>query len=220
MRQWSGEAKATRRLLWFDLTETFRATDIEVVMKGFGQRTQQTDPMIHFYEDFLSAYDPALRKSRGVWYTPQAVVNFIVRAVDEILQTEFGLPMGLADTSKTTMRIANQKSKKRDADYYNIDVHRVQILDPAAGTGTFLAEAVSQIYDKFQVQTGMWQGYVEQHLIPRLNGFELLMASYTMAHLKLDLLLGSTGYVHPNNERLRVFLTNYLWRNTLSKPIN
>lgn len=200
------------RISWIvdDLAESFRATDIKAVMKGFGERTQQTDPMIHFYEDFLSAYDPALRKSRGVWYTPQAVVNFIVRAVDEILQTEFVLPMGLANTSKTTMKVANQKAKKRDAEMYELDVHRVQILDPATGTGTFLAEVINQIYEKFQGQTGMWQGYVEEHLIPRLNGFELLMASYTMAHLKLDLLLGSTGYVHPSNERLRVFLTNSL----------
>lgn len=200
------------RVSWIvdDLAEAFRATDIAQVMSGFGQRTQQTDPMIHFYENFLSAYDPALRKSRGVWYTPQSVVNFIVRAVDEVLQKEFSLPMGLADTSKTTIKVANQKAKLKDADTYDIDVHRVQILDPATGTGTFLAEVVSQIYDKFKSQQGMWQGYVEEHLIPRLNGFELLMASYTMAHLKIDMLLNSTGYVHRKGDRLRVFLTNSL----------
>lgn len=204
------------RISWIvdDLAETFRATDIEAVMKGFGKRTQQTDPMIHFYENFLSAYDPKLRKSRGVWYTPQAVVNFIVRAVDAILQTEFGLGMGLADTSKITIeRGIVQSQDKRFADGMKkekIDVHKVQILDPATGTGTFLAETVSQIYNKFKGQAGMWQGYVEEHLLPRLNGFELLMASYTMAHLKLDLLLTETGYKAVNNERLRVFLTNSL----------
>jgi predicted helicase len=201
------------RISWIvdDLAETFRVTDMPKVMAGFGQRTQQTDPMIHFYEDFLSAYDPRLRKSRGVWYTPQAVVSFIVRAVDEILQTEFGLSDGLADTSKIKMRVANQKSVKRgQADSYDIDVHRVQILDPATGTGTFLAETVSRIHERFAGQAGMWQSYVEQHLLPRLNGFELLMASYTMAHLKLDMLLTETGYKAVNNERLRIFLTNSL----------
>lgn len=204
------------RISWMvdDLAETFKATDMEAVMKGFGKRTQQTDPMIHFYENFLSAYDPKLRKSRGVWYTPEAVVNFIVRAVDEILQTEFNLPMGLADTSKIQIeRSVIQSHDKRYADNKKkekVDLHRVQILDPATGTGTFLAEVISRIYDKFQGQTGMWQGYVEEHLLPRLNGFELLMASYTMAHLKLDMLLTETGYKAIENKRLRVYLTNSL----------
>lgn len=204
------------RISWIvdDLAETFRATDIQTVMKGFGKRTQQTDPMIHFYENFLSAYDPKLRKSRGVWYTPQAVVNFIVRAVDDILRTEFHLPMGLADTSKIKVKRAiDQSLDKRYADHKKkeqVELHKVQILDPATGTGTFLAEVVNQIYDKFQGQAGMWQGYVEEHLLPRLNGFELLMASYTMAHLKLDWLLTETGYKAIDNKRLRVFLTNSL----------
>jgi predicted helicase len=197
-----------------DLAEIFRATDIQAVMKGFGKRTQQTDPMIHFYENFLSAYDPKLRKSRGVWYTPQAVVNFIVRAVDGILQTEFGLPMGLADTSKITIeRSIDQSKDKRYSDNKKkekVELHKVQILDPATGTGTFLAETVSRIHERFAGQAGMWQSYVEQHLLPRLNGFELLMASYTMAHLKLDMLLTETGYKAVNNERLRIFLTNSL----------
>ncbi|MDR0296180.1 MAG: N-6 DNA methylase [Prevotellaceae bacterium] len=200
------------RINWIvdDLVEAFRATDIGAVMKEFGKHSRKNDPMIHFYEDFLSAYDPALRKSRGVWYTPQAVVNFIVRAVDEILQTDFGLPMGLADTSKTKAKVANQKNKKQEADFYEVDVHKVQILDPATGTGTFLAEAVNQIYEKFMGQPGLWQSYVEEHLLPRLNGFELLMASYAMAHLKLDWLLTETGYKSVNNQRLRVYLTNSL----------
>jgi type I restriction-modification system DNA methylase subunit len=204
------------RISWIvdDLAETFRATDMQKVMAGFGKRTQQTDPMIHFYENFLSAYDPKLRKTRGVWYTPQPVVNFIVRAVDEILQTEFGLPMGLADTIKIKIERSIEQSKdKRFTDNKKkekIEVHKVQILDPATGTGTFLAETVSQIYDKFRGQAGMWQGYVEEHLLPRLNGFELLMASYTMAHLKLDWLLTETGYKAVNNKRLRIFLTNSL----------
>ena len=188
-----------------DLADTFRTANMFAFKKEFGEHTQQNDPLIHFYEDFLSAYDPALRKSRGVWYTPQAVVTFIVRAVDEILQKEFKLQAGLADTSKTKIKVAAQDGKVKE-----IEVHKVQILDPATGTGTFLAETVRQIHEKFSGQGGVWQSYVEKHLIPRLNGFELLMASYTMAHIKLEQLLTQTGYEPQDNRRLRVYLTNSL----------
>jgi predicted helicase len=171
------------------------------------------DPIIHFYETFLSEYDPKLRKARGVWYTPAPVVNFIVRAVDDILKTEFDLPQGLADTSKTKITLNTQSADKRSTTgYKQIDqeVHRVQILDPATGTGTFLAEAVKLIHRKFEGQQGIWSNYVENHLLPRLNGFELLMASYAMAHLKLDLLLTETGYKPTKDQRFRVYLTNSL----------
>ncbi len=150
-----------------------------------------------------------MRKSRGVYYTPEPVVNFIVRAVDDILKTEFNLPQGLADTSKIEIKTEepghNKKIKKK--------IHKVQILDPATGTGTFLAEIVKQIYKKFENQKGIWSSYVENELLPRLNGFEILMAPYTMCHLKLEVLLKQTGY-KPKDEnkqqRLRVFLTNSL----------
>ena len=88
--------------------------------------------------------------------------------------------------------------------------HRVQILDPAAGTGTFLAEVVRNIYRRFENQRGMWRSYVGERLIPRLNGFEILMASYAMAHLKLDMLLQETGYTSDADNRLRIYLTNSL----------
>ena len=200
------------RVAWIvdDLAEAFRASDINKVMAGYGKRTRQQDPMIHFYEDFLKAYDQSLRKNCGVYYTPQPAVNYIVRAVDEILQSEFGLPMGLADTSKTKVKVLNQKVKKSDKDTYEVETHKVQILDPATGTGTFLAEVIHAIHDKMKGQQGMWQSYVEKHLLPRLNGFELLMASYAMAHLKLDMVLSETGYEANSNERLRVYLTNSL----------
>ncbi|MDZ7716676.1 MAG: N-6 DNA methylase [Balneolaceae bacterium] len=81
-----------------------RATDVAALLKDFGKATQQNDPIIHFYETFLAEFDPDLRKSRGVWYTPEPVVNFIVRAVDDILKEEFNLKDGLADTSKTTVK--------------------------------------------------------------------------------------------------------------------
>jgi predicted helicase len=194
------------RIQWIvdDLAEIFRATDVAELLRDFGKLTQQTDPIIHFYETFLSEYDPALRKSRGVWYTPEPVVNFIVRAVDDILKTEFGLTQGIADSSKIKIKVDVQGKKVEQ------EVHKVQILDPAAGTGTFLAEVIKQIHKKFEGQQGIWNNYVEEQLIPRLNGFEILMASYAMAHLKLDLLLTETGYKPTRDQRFRVYLTNSL----------
>lgn len=203
------------RIVWIvdALADIFRAADIAAILKNFGTSTQTRDPMIHFYETFLAAYNPKLRKSRGVWYTPEPVVNFIVRAVDDILKTEFGLPQGLADTSKTTIEVDTQIEDRRSKTGYKRekqDAHKVQILDPAAGTGTFLSEVVKHIHKKFVGQQGIWSSYVEQHLIPRLHGFEILMASYAMAHLKLELLLQETGYAPTTPQRLRVFLTNSL----------
>lgn len=203
------------RIKWVveNLSEIFLASNVEEILKNYGKATKMEDPIIHFYETFLSEYDPKLRKSRGVWYTPQPVVNFLVRAVDDILKTEFDLPQGLADTSKTTIKVNTQTADKRSATGYKQieqEVHKVQILDPATGTGTFLAEVVKHIHKKFQGQQGIWSNYVETHLLPRLNGFELLMASYAMAHLKLDLLLTETGYKPTTNQRFRVYLTNSL----------
>jgi predicted helicase len=194
------------RLVWIvdELVSVFLASDVASIMKDFGKSTKQEDPVVHFYETFLGAYNPSLRKARGVWYTPQPVVNFIVRAVDDILKTEFGFSDGLADTSKKKIKVNNQgKTIEKE-------VHQVQVLDPATGTGTFLAETIKHIHKKYEGIQGMWSSYVENHLIPRMNGFELLMASYTMAHLKLDMLLTDTGYVPTKDQRLRVFLTNSL----------
>lgn len=203
------------RIVWIvdGLADLFRATDIAALLKNFGKSTQTNDPIIHFYETFLSEYDPKLRKARGVWYTPEPVVNFIVRAVDDILKTEFGLKEGLADTSKTKIKVkipTHDKRYKAGQRDYEQEVHKVQILDPATGTGTFLAEVVKQIYKKFEGQQGIWSTYVENQLIPRLNGFELLMASYAMAHLKLDLLLTETGYKATSDQRFKIYLTNSL----------
>lgn len=208
-----------------NLAEVFRHTNVEELLKNFGKSTQTNDPIIHFYETFLAEYDPKLRKARGVWYTPEPVVSFIVRAVDDILKSEFGLKQGLADTSKTKIKIEVQGKTQEQ------EVHRVQILDPATGTGTFLAEVVKYIYNtNFKQMQGMWSSYIDEHLIPRLNGFELLMASYAMAHLKLSMLLAETGYKNysapnggvPNevrrggpkagdsDQRLNIYLTNSL----------
>src|SRR5690554_1945967 len=203
------------RIKWIveNLTEIFLACNVEEILKNYGKSTQMEDPIIHFYETFLAEYDPALRKARGVWYTPAPVVNFIVRAVDDILKTEFDLPQGLADTSKTKINIDTQTPDKRSATGYKQiekEVHKVQILDPATGTGTFLAEVIKHVNKKFKGQEGIWSSYVENDLLPRLNGFELLMASYAMAHLQLDLLLKETGFKPTKDQRTRVYLTNSL----------
>ena len=204
------------RIAWVvdDLVTVFLASDLQKIMKAYGEDKRHHDPMIHFYEDFLSEYNPKLRKSKGVWYTPQPVVGFIVRAVDEILQKEFNLPEGLADYSTIEKDVAVEQSydgRTKDGMKHAMKrFHRVQILDPATGTGTFLAEVVNQIYDRYRDQQGIWQQYVEQHLLPRLNGFEILMASYAVAHLKLDMLLSETGYQHQSEKRLHVYLTNSL----------
>ncbi len=204
------------RIAWVvdDLVTVFKATDLKKLMEGYTRDKRHHDPMIHFYEDFLSEYNPKLRKAKGVWYTPQPVVSFIVRAVDEILQKEFGLADGLADYSMIEKEVAVEQSRdKRTTDgmkHRKDKFHRVQILDPATGTGTFLAEVVNQIYDRYRNNQGIWQQYVEQHLLPRLNGFEILMASYAVAHIKLDMLLAETGYEHKSDKRLHVYLTNSL----------
>lgn len=201
------------RIVWIvdAIAEMFRAVDLASLLKNFVQKSHQQDPIIHFYENFLAEYDPKLRKTRGVWYTPEAVVNFIVRAVDDVLKTEFAIKDGLASSEKTTIEVDAGIDKKGKLQKQKQEVHKVQILDPATGTGTFLAEVVKHIYQtKFRNMQGLWNSYVSNHLIPRLNGFEILMASYAMAHLKLDLLLHEYGYKSENDQRFRIFLTNSL----------
>ena len=194
------------RIQWVvdSLAKLFLACDVQQILNSYGRTTKTEQPIIHFYETFLAEYDPKLRKSRGVWYTPAPVVDFIVRAVDEILKTEFNLAEGLADTAKTTITVDRQGKPIKQ------QLHKVQILDPATGTGTFLAEIVKHIKQQFKGQQGIWSGYVQNHLLPRLNGFELLMASYAMAHLQLDLLLKATGYTATPKQRTQIYLTNSL----------
>ncbi len=209
------------RISWVidDLAEIFQACNVADLMSKYGSTTQRNDPFLHFYETFLAAYNPKKRKARGVWYTPEPVVNFIVRAVDDVLKKEFGLSEGLADTSKVTVDWdlgaagpAIKGGKKTKSNFEKRDVHRVQILDPATGTGTFLAEAIKQIAPRVKAAgSGAWSFYVEKDLIPRLHGFELLMASYAMCHMKLDMVLTELGYKpSANPPRLSVYLTNSL----------
>ncbi len=205
------------RIEWIidDLVTAFGATDMRKVLTSYNKDTQREDPMMHFYEDFLAAYNPALRKARGVWYTPQPVVSFIVRAIDEILQRDFGLADGLADYSKIPHTIALEQSQdKRTADrkkHVTQDVFRVQILDPAMGTGTFLHEIIRQIKDKFIGNEGIWKDYVRSYLLPRIYGFEVMMAPYTIAHMKLFLQLkDDVGLSETDFPGLNLLLTNSL----------
>ena len=198
-------------LVWIvdGLADLFRSVNVANLMRDY--RRTGADPMIHFYEDFLAAYDAGLRKDRGVWYTPIQVVKFIVGAADWALRKHFDLKNGLADKSKTEIEVEEVAPHgKRMVRKVKKTVHRVQLLDPATGTGTFLAEAIRQIHAKFAHNGGMWPGYVESDLLPRLNGFELLMASYTMAHIKIDMAIRETGVAPSGKERFRVFLTDSL----------
>ena len=197
-----------------ELCAVFAVSDISDIMKRkynlFGE-TVDKDPIIHFYEDFLFEYDPLLKKQMGAYYTPVPVVRFIVRAVDEVLKKDFNLIGGVADTTKVevTEEIQNSKRKRK--------IPRVQILDPAVGTATFLNEIIKFIYLQFHDQKGMWPSYVDTELLPRLNGFELMMAPYIIAHLKLALTLKETN-IDEFKQRLRVYLTNTLEEGIKNNP--
>jgi predicted helicase len=212
-------ADLDERISWAvdDLADLLAKADMGAVLADFGKATRQEDPVVHFYETFLAAYDPALRQSRGVYYTPEPVVSYIVRSVDAILKRDFDLPAGLADSSKVTIKRPTGKTVKAIIkggapvpQYEEVQTHRVQILDPATGTGTFLYSVIAQIRESFAGNAGMWPGYVAEHLLPRIYGFELLMAPYSVAHMKLGLQLKDSGYDFASDERLRVYLTNTL----------
>lgn len=208
------------KIAWMvdSLVEAYLATDVHAIMHREFEKKKK-DPVLHFYETFLAEYDQKLRASRGVYYTPEPVVSFIVRSVDQILQDKFGLAEGLADTSTIKHMVTTQgeDNRRKDAEKrVETDIHRVQILDPAVGTGTFLNEVIHEIHKKFENQEGLWNSYVSQHLLPRLHGFELMMASYTMAHLKLGITLQEYNY--SGNDRLSVWLTNSLEEGVTEKP--
>jgi predicted helicase len=195
-----------------ELCEVFTHADVTKLLHDFyGKEKDNKDPVIHFYEDFLREYDSKKKMEMGVFYTPRPVVQFIVRAVDEVLKNEFGLVKGLADTSKIIKKekVLDPKSKTGKEMTLEKEYHRVQILDVATGTGTFLNEVIMDVYKSFEGQEGRWKSYVESDLLPRLHGFELMMASYTIAHLKLGMTLHDTGAIGID-KRLGVYLTNTL----------
>ena len=203
--------KLDKGLVWIvdELCEIYALTDLPEILKDFNKRTGREDPIIHFYETFLGEYDKKRRKYRGVYFTPDPVVKFIINAVDESLKTHFGLPDGLAHKNKIEIELNKDDPKKKGKGL----VHKVQLLDVATGTGSFLAQIIRHIYyDRFQKQQGAWSSYVDDHLLPRLHGFELMMAPYAMCHLKLDLVLRNETQYEPEGDlkRLSVYLTNSL----------
>jgi predicted helicase len=200
-----------------ELAQVLAFTDMEAVLADFGKHTRQEDPIVHFYETFLAQYDPKLRELRGVYYTPEPVVSYIVRSVDHLLHEHFDCPNGLADTTTVSSSYID------DNGIEHIETTpRVLILDPATGTGTFLYHVIAHIRETFRHMgnAGMWSGYVREHLLSRLFGFELLMAPYAMAHLKLGIQLAAVdlpkaeqatwAYDFKSNERLGIYLTNTL----------
>ncbi|MCS6821603.1 MAG: N-6 DNA methylase [Microscillaceae bacterium] len=167
---------------WVDLSQNMRFDK-----KVKDSENIETDPYIYFYETFLATYDHNLRKSKGVYYTPPQVVNFIVRAIDKVLIQDFDLPSGLADRNKVT------------------------VLDFATGTGTFLLEVFKVILEKLPAESiEKRKMLIKDHILQNLFGFEYLIAPYTIAHLKLSQFLKEYGYEFQDKERLQVYLTNTL----------
>lgn len=190
-----------------ELCEVFAHADVHKLLTDFYKNDKEKDPVIHFYEDFLREYDEGKKMDMGVFYTPKPVVQFIVRGVDELLKREFGLQKGLADICTLTIeRASGTNTKKKESHTY----HRVQVLDFATGTGTFLNETIKFIHGTFKDNNGAWASYAKEHLLPRIHGFELMMASYTIAHLKLGMTLQDYGVQLSAGNRLGVYLTNTL----------
>jgi hypothetical protein len=195
-----------------DVVELLRGdeTDLPAILNDFGNRTRGEDPVIHFYEHFLSAYNKKLKVQRGVFYTPQPVVSYIVRSVHELLQTEFGLVDGLADTTTwgemlkrhPGLELPPLTGEQGEERTIPLDEPFVQILDPATGTATFLVEVIDVIHRTLATK---WK-----QQLPRLYAFELMMAPYAIAHMKIGLKLAETGYRFGSEERARIYLTNAL----------
>ena len=206
-----------------DLVSVLGHTDMNRVLEDFGVSKKTRDPVFHFYETFLAEYDPKLREQRGVYYTPDPVVSYIVRSVDHILKTKFKCADGLADKSKVLVDNWKPENRtKKATQKKKVECHRVLILDPACGTGTFLYDIIGLIRNQFMERNdaGMWPGYVKKSLLPRLFGFELMMAPYAIAHFKLSLQLAGRDllelqapgwkYEMEDDDRLGIFLTNTL----------
>jgi len=228
-----------------DVVELLRGeeTDLPAILRDFGDKKPGEDPVIHFYEHFLNAYNKQLKIQRGVFYTPQPVVSYIVRSVHELLQTEFGLTDGLASTvtwremieRHPGLQLPTVNEPNQDKKTISADEPFVQILDPATGTATFLVEIIDVIHRHLRANWGkgglaamptitnplkgapaprrfedFWNIYVPHALLPRLHGYELMMAPYAIAHMKLGLKLAETGYRFGTEERARIYLTNSL----------
>lgn len=170
-----------------DIAEILRVTDIKKILHVYYKEGKGSDPIIHFYETFLSEYDPTLREKRGVYYTPEPVVRYIVKSIHSILKSHFNLKDGLADSAVT-------------------------LLDPAAGTLTFPAEAIILAVQEYtgKYGSGSIKQMIKQHILPHFYALELMMAPYTVGHLKISYLLDELGYQMTEDERFKLYLSNTL----------
>ncbi len=170
-----------------DISEVLAVTDLNKILHQYFHEHKGKDPVVHFYETFLAEYDPTTREKRGVYYTPEPVVSYIVRSLHQILKTHFQLTDGFGDSSVT-------------------------VLDPAAGTLTFLAEAAKLIVGEVVSQYGesMGEMTIKEHILTNFYAFELMMAPYAVGHLKMAFLLEELGYKLQNDDRFKLYLTNTL----------
>ena len=170
-----------------DIAAVLNAAHVQAILEQYYRQGKGDDPILHFYETFLAEYDPETRERRGVYYTPLPVVRYMVRAVHELLQSRFDLADGLADC-------------------------QVTLLDPAAGTLTFLAEAIRLAMQTYTAKYG--EGgkarFLRTHILPHFYAFELLMAPYAIGHMKIGFLLEALGTPLENGERFQFYLTNTL----------
>jgi predicted helicase len=170
-----------------DISNVLANVQVRKLFSDFYRRRKGEDPIFHFYETFLEEYDPEEREHRGVYYTPTPVVSYIVRSLNLILKDKFGLKDGLAD-------------------------ERVTILDPAAGTLTFVAEAVKQAVEEFVSRYGEGgrDDFIKEHIMRNFYAFELMIAPYALGHVKISFLLEECGHKLREDERMQFFLTNTL----------
>src|SRR3990172_12758462 len=170
-----------------EIAEILANTSIQRITEEFFSHGKGRDPIIHFYETFLAEYDSSQREQLGVYYTPQPVVSYITKSLHKILKQSFGKKDGFADKT-------------------------VIILDPAAGTLTFPAEAITIAKHEFEKShgSGGWRSLVKKHILKNFYAFEILMAPYAVGHLKISLLLKELGYQMQAHDRFELYLTNTL----------
>lgn len=170
-----------------DIAELLGVTEVKKILDEYYQAGKGNDPIIHFYETFLSTYDPGIREKRGVYYTPEPVVNYIVRVIHSLLKTHFHLPDGLASPE-------------------------VKLLDPAAGTLTFPVKAITLAAEEYSNKygEGALHQWIKNHILPNYFAFELMMAPYAIGHLKIGFILDELGYKLSDDERFQLYLTNTL----------
>ena len=183
----SAEAPETLKWAVDDIAEVLAAADLGKVVSSFHKEGKGKDPIIHFYETFLAEYDPKEREKRGVYYTPEPVVSYITHSIHHLLKEKFGKEDGFADATVT-------------------------VLDPAAGTLTFPAQAIQLAVEQYQEKYGAGgvKKLVKDHILKNFYAFELMMAPYAVGHLKIDFVLESLGYKLGEDERFNLFLTNTL----------